>query len=258
LRRIRFASESRGNGINNRFSRQCFYWVRTLIDASTYRKIKNLPLEIGANATLYDPQKKRIYITTGGDHVNSKVSTLIAVDPDTGAVLKSAVLPSIHLQPLAMDAATNRLYVNLADKNMVAVVDRDSFKLLAQWPTGAAKRNSATAFDNVKHRIYVMGKSGSLTVLNTDTGKITNTIPVPSDADDLAFDESAHRLYVPGGDGFLGVYDVTDPDRAKEVARIAARKNARTGLLLPSEHKYLLAASETDGKPAAVLIFDVR
>jgi hypothetical protein len=44
----------------------------------------------------------------------------------------------------------------------------------------------------------------------------------------------------------------------KEVARIVTRKEARTGMLIPSEHKYLLAASEVDGKPAAVMIFDVR
>ena len=229
-----------------------------LIDAATYRKIKNLVLEIGANATLYDPLKECIYITTGGDRVDSKVSTLIAVDPETGAVLKSAALPSIHLQPLAMDAATNRLFVNLADKNTVAVVDRDSFKLLAQWPTGAAKRNSAIAFDGVKHRIYVMGRTGALVVMNTETGKITDTISVPKDADDIAFDEVAHRLYVPGGDGFLGVYDVVDPDHTKEVSRIATRKDARTGLLLSREHKYLLAASEMKDKPAAVLIYDIH
>lgn len=229
-----------------------------LIDATTYRKIKNLPLEIGANATLYDSQANRIYVTTGGDRVNSKVSTLIAVDPDTGQVVKSVALPSIHLQPLTMDATTNRLFVNLADKNAVAVIDRGNFRLLAQWPTGAATRNSAIAFDDDKHRIYIMGRRGALIVMNSDTGKITDTISVPADADDLAFDESVHRLYVPGGDGFLGVYDVLDPDHAREIARIITRKDARTGLLLSREHKYLLAASETGEKPAAVLIYDVH
>jgi DNA-binding beta-propeller fold protein YncE len=207
---------------------------------------------------LYDAQRKRVYITTGGDRVKSKVSTLIAVDPDTGTVLKYAALPSIHLQPLAMDASTNRLFVNLADKNTVAVMDRDTFKISAQWTIGRVKRNSAIAFDNAKHRLYVMGKSGALAVLNTDTGKVTNTVAVPEDADDIAFDESTHRLYVPGGEGFLGIYDVADPDHLKQVARIATRKEAATGLLIPSEHKYLLAAPESAGKPAAVLIYDLH
>jgi DNA-binding beta-propeller fold protein YncE len=229
-----------------------------LLDAVTYRTLKSLPLEIGANATLYDAQRARLYITTGGDRVQSERSTLIAVDPDTGDVLKSVALPSIHLQPLALDTAANRIFVNLADKDTVAVVDRDSFRLLDQWPTGAAKRNSAIAFDGVNHRLFVVGEPGAMAVLNSDTGKITNTVSIPADADDLAFDEVAHRLYIPGGDGFLGVYDTTDPEQVKEVARIATRKEARTGMLIPSEHKYLLAASEIDGNAAAVMMFDVR
>ena len=229
-----------------------------LLDATSYRNLKSLPLEIGANATLYDSGRNRIYITTGGDRVQSKVSTLISVDPDTGDVLKSAPLPSIHLQPLAMDAATNRLFVNLADKGTLAVLDRDSFKLLALWPVGAAKRNSAIIFDAAMHRLYVMGKVGFMTTLNSDTGEITDTISVPQGGDDLAFDNAAHRLYMPGGSGFIGVYDVTEPDRIKEASRVTTRMGASTGLLIPSEHKYLLAAPATKETSAAVLIFDVR
>jgi hypothetical protein len=229
-----------------------------LLDAETYRTIKNLPLELGANCTLYDTQRKRIYITTGGDRVNLDRSTLIAVDPESGVVLKSAILPSVHLQPLALDAATNRLFVNLADKNIVAVVDRDNFRVLAQWPTGAAKRNSAIAFDSVRHRLFVVGEPGALTVLNSDTGSITDTVSIPADADDLALDQAQHRLYVPGGDGFIGIYDTSNPDHLKELARIATPKEARTAMLIPEEHKYLLAASAVGSEPAAVMIFDVH
>jgi len=226
-----------------------------LLDAKTYKNLKSLPLELGANCTLYDSQRKRIYITTGGDRVKLSTSTLIAVNADTGAVLKSTPMPSIHLQPLALDPSTGRLFVNLADKNIVAVVDRDSFKILAQWTTGAAKTNSAISFDAVHHRLFVVGEPGVMVVLNSDTGKITDTISVPASADDLAFDEIQHRLYVPGGDGYLGVYDSTDPDHVKEIARIATRKEARTAMLVPQEHKYILAAPAVDGKPAAVMIY---
>jgi DNA-binding beta-propeller fold protein YncE len=189
--------------------------------------------------------------------VHRTVSSLIEVNQDSGKVLRSLHLPSIHLQPLALDTATNRLFVNLADRNTIAVVDRNSFRILAQWPVGAAKRNSAIAFDSASHRLFVVGEPGAMVVMNSDTGKVTDTIAVPADADDLTFDEKSHRLYVPGGDGFLGVYDSSNPDRVREVARIATPKGARTGLLMPSARKYLLAASQTSRMSAAVLIFDI-
>jgi DNA-binding beta-propeller fold protein YncE len=229
-----------------------------LIDPNTYKRIKDLPLEIGANCTLYDTEKNRVYITTGGDRVKRAISTLVSVDPNSGLVLKSTTLPSIHLQPLALDASTDRLFVNLADKNIVAVVDRNSFRLLAQWSTGPAKTNSAIAFDGIHHRLFVVGEPGVLAVLNSDTGKITDTISVPAEADDLAFDAARRRLYVPGGDGFLGIYDASVPDHVKEIARIATRKDARTAMLISQEHKYLLAAPAIDGKPAAILVYDTN
>jgi DNA-binding beta-propeller fold protein YncE len=229
-----------------------------LLDATSYRTVKQLPLEIGANCALFDADRKLVYVTTGGDRVHRQLSTLIAVEPDTGAVVKSVPLPSIHLQPLALDASTGRLFVNLADKDLVAVVDRDSFRVLALWPIGAAKRNSPIAFDRIHHRLFVVGESGAMVVMNSDSGEITATVSVPADADDMDLDEGEHRLYIPGGDGFLGVYDTTDPDRVTETARIATRKEARTGMFVASEHKYLLAASAGDGLPAGVLIFDTH
>jgi hypothetical protein len=73
----------------------------------------------------------------------------------------------------------------------------------------------------------------------------------------LVFDESSHRLYIPGGGGFLGICDTTDPDHVKEV-RGSLQREARTGMLIPSEHNYLLAASKMNGKAAAVMVFDVH
>jgi hypothetical protein len=63
----------------------------------------------------------------------------------------------------------------MPDVNDDIGVDRYSFRLLAHWPIGAAKENSATAFDGVKHRLFVVGAPGALAVLNSDTEKITNT-----------------------------------------------------------------------------------
>ncbi|WP_162854507.1 YncE family protein [Sphingobium estronivorans] len=224
-----------------------------LIDAATLRTIRDLPLELGANCTLYDARTNRLYVTTGGDRVKMAKSTIIAIDPDTGKVLQSAELPSIHLQPIALDPANNRLFVDMADTNMVAVVDAKTLRLRAQWPVGKAERNSAIAFDALHHRLFVIGRRGFMTVLNADTGAITQTVDVPTDSDDIAFDAARHRVYVPGGDGLLGVYDVSRPDQTVEIKRLVTPKGARTGLLISSRRQYIVAAP-TDGSNGASLV----
>jgi DNA-binding beta-propeller fold protein YncE len=230
-----------------------------LLDAATYQKIHNVELALGANCLLYDARKNRVYITAGGDRVHLPSSTLLAVNPDTGAVLKSVSLRSVHLQPMALDAATNRLFVNMADKNSVAVIDGDSLRMVTEWKIDVAKGNSPIAFDSAHHRLFVVcGDPGTLAVLDSDTGRITNTISVPADADDMDFDKSKHRLFIPGGDGFLGVYDVSDPDHVKQVGRVATRKGARTGMLVPREHRYVLAAPAVADDAAQIMVFDAH
>lgn len=230
-----------------------------LLDASTYRKIHNVEPEPGANCLLYDPKKNRAYITAGGDRVHLPGSKLLEVNPDTGAVLRSVSLPSVHLQPMALDPVTNRLFVNMADKNTVAVVDGDSLRIVAEWKIDVARDNSPIAFDGFHHRLFVVcGDPGVLVVLDSDTGKITRSISVPADADDMDFDSSTHRLLIPGGDGFLGVYDVSDPDRVKQVGRIATRKGARTGMLIAGEHRYILAEPAVGENAAQVILFEVH
>ncbi len=230
-----------------------------LLDASTYRKIHNVELALGANCLFYDPTKNRAYITAGGDRVHLPGSKLLAVNPDTGAVLRSVSPPSVHLQPMALDPVTNRLFVNMADKNTVAVVDGDSLRTVAEWKIDVAKDNSPIAFDGSHHRLFVVcGDPGVLAVLDSDSGKITNTIPVPADADDMDFDVRNHRLFIPGADGFLGVYDVSDPDRVKQVGRIATRKGARTGMLIPGEHRYILAEPAVGEDVAQIVVFDTH
>jgi len=230
-----------------------------LLDASTYHKIRNVELALGANCLLYDASKNRAYITTGGDRVHLPGSTLLAVNPDTGAVLRSLSLPSIHLQPMALDPVTNRLFVNMADKSTIGVVDTASLRIVAEWKITVAKDNSPIAFDNAHHRLFVVcADPGMLVVLDADTGKVTNAISVPADADDMDYDVSNHRLLIPGGDGFLGLYDVSDPDHVKQVGRIATRKGARTGLLIPGQHKYVLAAPAAGQDAAQLMVYSIR
>jgi hypothetical protein len=62
----------------------------------------------------------------------------------------------------------------------------------------------------------------------------------------MDFDPSTHRLYVPTGEGFLVVVDVLDPDHARQVAKAPTGKEAATGILVASEHKYLLAVPASD------------
>jgi DNA-binding beta-propeller fold protein YncE len=229
-----------------------------LVDTAALRKTRSLRLALGANCILFDSSRHVMYETAGGDRVGEKTSTLESVDPDTGNVLKSVQVDALHLQPMALDPKTGRLFVNLADQNAIGVYNRDTLVRMATWRIPKGKRNSPIVFDSIHRRLFVVASDpGILLELDPDSGELRSSISTPPNPDDMALDPAARRVYVPGS-GALSVYDVSVPGRTKLLEQVKTGEDARTGILFASGTRYAVAVPAAGGQAARVLIFDVR
>jgi DNA-binding beta-propeller fold protein YncE len=231
-----------------------------LLDASTYELKGTVTLVPGADSIGYDPSENVVYIVTGGKDVDMKTSQLAAVDPDTGEKKRSIVLDDSHVEAMALERNGNRLFINLTQTNKMAVIDRKSMKIISIWPVLAAQQNAMVIFDEPHHRLYVgCRKPGTVVVMNSDTGAMTNSVPSPLRSDQILFDPAANRLYSPGGDGYMAVYDTRNPDHLKTVAKVPTAPGAKTGILVQEKKQLVLAVSPGDTKAMAkVLTFDVK
>lgn len=231
-----------------------------LLDASTYEVKGVVTLVPGADSIGYDPAENVVYIVTGGKDVEMKTSELAAVDPDTGRKKRSVVLQDNHVEAMALEKNGDRLFINLTQTNKVAVIDRKQMKVIAEWPVPAAEQNAMVALDEPHHRLYVgCRKPGKVVVMNSDTGAIINSATSPLRSDQILFDQAAGRLYSPGGEGFVGVYDTSDPDQLKTVAKVPSAPGAKTGVLVPERKELILAVSPGETKAMAkVLTFAVQ
>lgn len=231
-----------------------------LLDVQTYEKKATLPLVPGADSIGYDPAENVVYIVTGGKDVDMKTVELAAVNPETGEKKRALTFQDNHVEAMALEKDGPRLFINLTQTNKVAVIDRKTMKVLAFWPVPAAQQNAMVAFDEANHRLYLgCRQPGMIVSMNSDTGAITGTVGGPLRSDELLFDAASHRLYMPGGEGYVGVYDTTDPDHLKQIAKIPSAPGAKTGILLTDKKKLVLAASPGDTKATAkVLTFGVQ
>jgi len=50
----------------------------------------------------------------------------------------------------------DRLFINLAQTNKLAVVNRKTMKEIAEWPVPPAKANAMVTFDEAAKRLYVV------------------------------------------------------------------------------------------------------
>lgn len=226
-----------------------------ILDADTYAVKKVVKLVPGADSISYDPGENIVYIVTGGKDVDMATVELAAVNPDTGDKKRAITLNDNHVEAMAIETNGDRLFINLAQTNKIAVIDRKTMKLLALWPVPPAQQNAMIAFDEVHHRLLLgCRKPGMVVVMNSDTGDITNSVAGPLRSDDLLFDVAQHRLYMPGGEGFIGIYDTSDPDHLKPTATVPSTPGAKTGILLPDQKKIILAVSPGETKAEAKVI----
>jgi DNA-binding beta-propeller fold protein YncE len=231
-----------------------------LLDPLTYEVKGVIKLVPGADSIAYDPAQNIIYIVTGGKDVDMKTSEIAAVDPDTGKKKNAVTLQDDHVEAMAVDAKGGRLFANLTQTNKIAVIDRKTMKVIATWPVPTAQQNAMVAFDEPQHRLYVgCRKPGMVLVMNSDNGAVVDSAPSPLRSDQMMFDQANNRLYSPGGEGYIGIYDTSDPNHLKTVAKVPTTPGAKTGILVTEQKQLVLAVSPGDTKAMAkVLTFELR
>lgn len=224
-------------------------------DYSFSDKIEGLA---GADSARLDTTRGILYLVAGGKDVHLDHSFLIALDLKSKTKVGELRFASNHVEALALDPSSARLFINITDKGQIAVVDRYSMKELTRWAIEVAGENSPMIYDEINRRLLVVcRKPPKLVVLNADSGKVIAHLPAAGRSDDLAFDPATGHIYVPGGDGNLSVFRQDSADRYSFVATVPTASGAKTSLLVASAHKYFVAVSPGNtNAPAQLLVFE--
>lgn len=227
-----------------------------VLAAATLATKRTYPLAKGSDSSGWDSASRHLWIVSGGKDVPQPDSNLTEVDPATGKTFTNIHFDANHVEAMAMESAGPRLFINVTDKNKLAVVDRKSGKITAEWPIKEAEQNATIAFDEKGHRLFVgTRKPGKLVVLNSDTGATVAVFKAPERTDQLTWDAANRRVYVTGGEGYISVIEQDDPDHYREAARVRSLPGAKTALLDPSNKRLWVAASPGDSGAMAKLMW---
>ncbi len=146
-----------------------------VFDMKTYKVLGTLKAIPDADGIIYDAAAKKVVATSGDG------SALLTVSPDVHP--RSGKLdPPIALgsgpEFLAADG-TGRLYVDLPDKNEVAVVDMHTRKVVARWPVAPGGEPVGMSIDPAAHLLFVGCRNPQkLIVMSTETGKVVASLPI--------------------------------------------------------------------------------
>ena len=116
-------------------------------------------------------------------------------------------------------------FINVTDKNYLAIVDKASGKLIKQIPIKEAQQNAPIAMDEANHRLFVVTrKPGKLLVLNADTGRTIASFAAPERTDEVVWDADNRRVYVTSSQGYISVVQQDGPDQYREVAKVQSTR----------------------------------
>jgi YVTN family beta-propeller protein len=226
-----------------------------VFDAETYKMIDRIPLLKDADSMGYDISRKYLYVDNGGGDVHESFSMLSVIDTSQDSKIAELKIDGDTLEAMALDNYRPRLYVNDKAKNAVVVVDRLKNTIVASWPITLGKNNVAMALDEQRQRLFVACRDGKIVVLDTNTGKELQALPITEGVDDLIYDVRSRRLYAIGG-GQVDVFDQLSLDKyvARGSVRVSAK--ARTGKLSPTMNRLFVAAPQDGEKAASIYIFE--
>jgi len=212
----------------------------TVFDLKSSRVIGQIPVGQNPDAIFYEPFSKKIITCNGRSH------DLSVVDPVTEKVIATI---SLEGKPeTAVSDEAGKIYVNIEDKNKIAVVDVRTYKVETSWPLAPGEGPTGLAIDTRTKRLFA-GCDKLLIVVNADNGQIVDKLPIGDGCDGVAFDNGLKYIFASCGEGKLTIIKENSATSFKVVDNIPTKRSARTLTVDEKTHEVYLPAADTE--PAA-------
>jgi YVTN family beta-propeller protein len=194
-----------------------------LFDGRTGRVRATIATGTKPDAAAYDPATRTVWIMNPGS------GDITVVDPSSAKVL--ATVPVGGSLELGAATGSGRLYVNIEDKNEVAVINTRTRRVEARFPLQGCDGPTGIAYDPASNEVLSACANG-VAIVSAPDGRQVARLPIGKGADGAAFDARRHIALVPAGrDGNLTLIRLQPVP--KVVGQIATAVSARTIALDP-------------------------
>ncbi len=171
----------------------------TIFDTDTLKVIQRVRVN-RPDFILYDPFTQRVFPMNGKTTVLSAKTGDVVGEVDLGGTPEAGV----------SDEKGN-VYVNLADRKAVAVVDPRGLKVRSVYSIESCTSPHSLSYDASNARLFIGCRDG-LTVLDATTGKMVGQSLMCSGVDGGAFDSVNKLIFESCAEGVISVIRQVSPD----------------------------------------------
>jgi DNA-binding beta-propeller fold protein YncE len=209
-----------------------------VFDLKTYQVLGKIATMPDSDGIIYDPGSNLV-IAVSGD--GGAVMTFNPdIDPKSGKMdepIKLGGAPEF----LAVDGS-GRAYINIEDKDTIAVVDLHTRKVVSRWPVAPGGHPVGMAIDAKEHRLFIGCRNPQkMIVMSTEDGKVEAGLPIGAGVD--ATQVMGHESFASSRDGSLTV--IAEKAGHFEVEeKVETADGARTMGLDPETRKIFLPTAQ--------------
>jgi DNA-binding beta-propeller fold protein YncE len=212
-------------------------------DSKTLAPIKTIDVQGNPDGMLFDPFNGRVWVLS---HAAPHATVIDAKD---GSIVGTLDLGGAPEQ--AVTDGRGRVYVDIEDKDNVAVVDAKTLQVTGHYDISEkAKTPAGLAFDVKNHVLFVACRnSPTMVMLNSDTGKIIGSLPIGTGVDGAAFNPATMEAFSSQGDGTLTIIKENNPTTFVVEQTVQTMPGAKTMALDTKTNHVLLIAAEYGPPP---------
>jgi DNA-binding beta-propeller fold protein YncE len=186
---------------------------------------------------VYDSSSKLIF-TFNGDSKNSTV-----IDPAKETVVKTMDMGGSPEQAAVDGKGT--LYDNNAETNEVVAIDTKALTIKTRWKVAPAGEPVAMALDQEHRRLFSAGRGPTMLIMmDADSGKILQSLPISDGADTNVFDPASGMLFTSTRAGKVHIFHEDSADKLSQVETIDTEYGAKTMAMDPKTHNLFLSTSD--------------
>jgi YVTN family beta-propeller protein len=215
----------------------------SVVDLTTLKTTSKIDTGPNPDAVVYEPRHGEVYIF---NHTGNSVTVINAKAATVSATIPLGGNPEFA----AVDETAGRVYCNIEDKSEVAVIDTDKHEVVAHWSLAPGEGPSGIALDAKHHRLFSGCHNKMMVMLDTESGKVVDTVPIGAGVDGCAFDDASQLAFASCGDGTTIIAREVAPGKLTVIQTLKTERGARTMALDPKSHRIYLPSAKFEPAPS--------
>jgi len=208
-----------------------------VLSAADGKLIASIPTADDPDGATYDPSTGLVMV------VNGAAGQVTMVDPKAGKSVGVISVPG-GLEFPAADGK-GRLYINVEDKNEIAVVDIAARKVIARYALAAGCAHPTGLAYVAGDRLVAACGAGAAEILDAASGRGLASFKIGGFPDAVLYDEGRGLAYIPSAlSGTLAVIALSGKDANTIIDTVPTQSGARTGAVDPKTGKIYLPTAQ--------------